>query len=656
MNAIAQTPPTFSISVTEPYELVEHVGTTRRITRADLEARNARTLDEALRLVPGIYVRTGGDGTPRIDLRGFRSRHVLLLIDGVLVNSTVDGQFDPARISTAAIREIKVTYGSSSVLYGDNAMAGVIEITTVDDRPDAWLEIAGGTPDQMGAGGRYARTLGKWSLTGAATGFATGGFRLPDSFVSTPLEDGGRRQNSDRDRGDIRGAVSYRATPAVSLASEWSFGTGSHGVPAGTIGDPADIFAQSPRFERVEDHRAASGQVSVVVAPQSRFNLRAWVFRNIQREDRARYDDASYSSMDDPLVQGTFQSRERTTVTGSSALARADLERLGSLRVAVNQRREAFDASGVIRDVSAGGAGGGGGGGGGGRGGGSRPAAFDVRSFAIDRHVDVYSAGAEWQLQPHGRIGLVVGAAVNMQQRPGGVEETGPTWIAGLSYDATGALRLRVSATRKIRMPSIDQLFNTSSGNSALRAEQANGMDAGADYRMSTSSSVGVSVFTTHARDFIERISGSPFENQDKYRFRGVEVTGASARIPTLDVRAAYSFLDSVSRQPEGTRPLQTRPRHRGSVEWVWTPIAASAVRGAAYHVGTQLYDSRGSDAVQRVSDGFTLVDVGFTQRLVRRFELAFDVTNLFDRLYDQSYALPREGRSAVLTLRARMD
>src|SRR5688572_33331273 len=89
MSAAAQNIPTFSVSITEPTEVVEQVGTTRRITRADIEARNARTLDEALRLLPGIHVRTGGDGTPRIDLRGLRSRHVLLLVNGVLVNSTV---------------------------------------------------------------------------------------------------------------------------------------------------------------------------------------------------------------------------------------------------------------------------------------------------------------------------------------------------------------------------------------------------------------------------------------------------------------------------------------------------------------------------------------------------------------------------------------
>ena len=86
----AQSVPVFSVSITEPSELVEEVGTTRRITRADIEARNARTLDEALRLLPGVYVRTGGDGTPRIDVRGFRSRHVLLLINGVPVE--LDGR------------------------------------------------------------------------------------------------------------------------------------------------------------------------------------------------------------------------------------------------------------------------------------------------------------------------------------------------------------------------------------------------------------------------------------------------------------------------------------------------------------------------------------------------------------------------------------
>jgi outer membrane receptor protein involved in Fe transport len=360
--------------------------------------------------------------------------------------------------------------------------------------------------------------------------------------------------------------------------------------------------------------------------------------------------------MDDPLVQGTFQSRERTTVTGSTVLGRLDLRRAGWLRLADNQRREAFDASGVIRDVSA--AGGGGGGGGGGRGGGSRPpSTYDVRPLALDQHVDVYSTGAEWQFQPSARLGTVVGAAVNWQQRAEGDSAAEPAWLAGVSYDATADLRLQASTTRKVRVPSIDQLYNTSAGNPALRPERSYGVEAGAEHRLGTTSSVGIAAFVNRAEDFIERLSGAPFDNQGTYRFAGAELTARTSAVDRLDLRGAYSFLDSVDvTDGASNRRLQTRPRHRGSLEWTWQPVAGSSVRGAAQLVGRQLFDGRGSDPVQMSVGAYTLVDVGFTQRLMQKYDLAVDVTNLFDELYEQSYGLPREGRSAVLTLRARFD
>jgi outer membrane receptor protein involved in Fe transport len=104
-----------------------------------------------------------------------------------------------------------------------------------------------------------------------------------------------------------------------------------------------------------------------------------------------------------------------------------------------------------------------------------------------------------------------------------------------------------------------------------------------------------------------------------------------------------------------GTTPLQTRPRHRGSIEWLWTPRTGTAIRGAVHHTGAQFYDSRGAVPVQRQVDGYTLLDVGITQTLARRYDVALDVTNLLDRLYEQAYGLPREGRAAVLTFRARL-
>ena len=227
------------------------------------------------------------------------------------------------------------------------------------------------------------------------------------------------------------------------------------------------------------------------------------------------------------------------------------------------------------------------------------------------------------------------------------------TWLAGVSIDPTTTLKLHVSATRKVRVPSIDQLYNTSSGNPNLHAEHAYALDVGADQQLTTGVTATVSVFQTNAHDFIERDSPQPFANHDEYRFRGAELTLQTTRIPRLGLRGGYTFLDSDD--IGSGLPLQTRPRHRGTVDWGWTPVSGSTVRGAVSLIGTQLYDSRGAIPVQGRGDGYVLLDLGFTQTLARRYDLVFDVTNLFDQLYDQSYALPREGRAAVLSLRARL-
>ena len=57
----------------ESPRVVESVGTVDIVTAADIRRSGARDLNEAIKLLPGLYVRTGGDGTPRIDIRGLRT-------------------------------------------------------------------------------------------------------------------------------------------------------------------------------------------------------------------------------------------------------------------------------------------------------------------------------------------------------------------------------------------------------------------------------------------------------------------------------------------------------------------------------------------------------------------------------------------------------
>ena len=89
-------------------DVAEKSTTVWRISAEDIERRGARTLDEALAQIPGLNIRTGGEGSPRIDMRGQRTRQIKLLVNGIPVNSNADGQFNPALIPVTQIEEIVV--------------------------------------------------------------------------------------------------------------------------------------------------------------------------------------------------------------------------------------------------------------------------------------------------------------------------------------------------------------------------------------------------------------------------------------------------------------------------------------------------------------------------------------------------------------------
>jgi len=186
----------------ESESVVETSGTTYRVTAEQIKDQNAHTLDEALQLVPGVTVREGAEGTPRIDVRGFRTRHVQLFMNGVPVIMTNDGQFDPTMIPANIISEIKVTSGGGSVLYGAGGNGAVIDIITKSGQ-DGVHGLVGG---EIGEGGSYEAKANLSASTEKLDVFASvvtqnrDEFILSDDFKATKAEDGGDRLNSDRER------------------------------------------------------------------------------------------------------------------------------------------------------------------------------------------------------------------------------------------------------------------------------------------------------------------------------------------------------------------------------------------------------------------------------------------------------------------------
>lgn len=105
------------------------------ITREQIDQSNAKTTIDLLRNEAGVMVKdwTGSGKNVTVDIRGFGETgplNTLVLVDGRRVNEIDLSGVDWTQIPLDQIERIEILRGSGSVLYGDNAAGGVINIIT----------------------------------------------------------------------------------------------------------------------------------------------------------------------------------------------------------------------------------------------------------------------------------------------------------------------------------------------------------------------------------------------------------------------------------------------------------------------------------------------------------------------------------------------
>ncbi len=199
--------------------------------RRAVERSGRRDVAELLQAAPGVVVtQAGGPGAPaRVSIRGSGAGEVLVLVDGVPLNSTITGDADLSRLSLDAVERVTVLPGSRSARYGDRALGGVLLVETrrvereasATARTGAWGErdagvAVGGTRD---VGRRDSSTRRLSGSVAADRRTARGDF----SYDVPPERGGGtaRRENADARVTDVvattaldgdRGSVRARAT------------------------------------------------------------------------------------------------------------------------------------------------------------------------------------------------------------------------------------------------------------------------------------------------------------------------------------------------------------------------------------------------------------------------------------------------------------
>jgi outer membrane receptor for ferrienterochelin and colicins len=103
--------------------------TTELITRGDMRATGALTVDQALQSHVGVSIQNDLSGMGAT-LRGIDPSRILILVDGHRIIGRVRGSIDLSQISLSDVDRIEIVKGSGSTLYGSDAIGGVINIIT----------------------------------------------------------------------------------------------------------------------------------------------------------------------------------------------------------------------------------------------------------------------------------------------------------------------------------------------------------------------------------------------------------------------------------------------------------------------------------------------------------------------------------------------
>jgi iron complex outermembrane recepter protein len=204
------------------------------ITADDIAHSPAQSVAEIIAQTPGVQLQSlygGVNGAyTSVDLRGFgafQTANSLLLINGRRVNDIDLNGVDISTIPRDSIERIEITKGNSgAVLYGDNAVGGVINIILKNG--------VGGPPVAM----RAEAGVGSFNSRLANLSVATNSGPWSTSFYGNAVKSDGYRVNNALDQRDGVGNLNYTA-PGLTAFLTLSGDDQKLGFPGGRIVDPS---------------------------------------------------------------------------------------------------------------------------------------------------------------------------------------------------------------------------------------------------------------------------------------------------------------------------------------------------------------------------------------------------------------------------------
>ena len=534
-----------------------------------------------MRGLAGVDISDAGPFRARPVIRGLAGSRILVLVDGQRLNDTRENTFSGAELSLVSsntVQQVEVLRGSNSVLFGSNAMAGVVNILTQKPPfPAGQWKLSGdfstrySTNDQQRFG-RLGLNLAnhRWRVRAGAEYRRANNYHAPGSGIF----DWGREvANSNLKRSvglDLAGDYQLSEKHSLSLAAQSSLnaGIGFPETPSSTF--PVEIF-----FPYHDRSKVALTYEGKRLSPK-RASFKASVYGQKNKKDLRTVFSASFPNI--PIPGSTLRindtSHTYTTVltVGTNLQQVLNLAGNQTLTYGLDYYREMID--GFTRAFSH-----------------SSSLVFQTdritQSAAVpENHMDAFGLYAQNDLRPIEQLSFQLGTRFDWYRQAAEKTEgyndvrtgqplepktdvlTALSGSAGFQYKLVEGVRFGGNVGSGFRVPNLVEKFFSGSqdqqiitSNLDLEAEKNVSVDAGFKFRLARFSG-SVTAFLNQLRDFIElRATGDSvtvrgrrqamwhYENVSRVRFTGVEAE-FETRLPkgfSGFVNAAYQSGDNLS-------------------------------------------------------------------------------------------------------------
>lgn len=129
------------------------------ITENQIQKLQSRDLKTLLATAANLSIISNSFQPPSISIRGGDSGHVLILIDGIPFYdpSTIQRTGNLSALNIKSIKRIEIIKGSQSVLYGGQALGGIIKIETIPLQDSQFITLETGSQSQRAVGAEYSK-------------------------------------------------------------------------------------------------------------------------------------------------------------------------------------------------------------------------------------------------------------------------------------------------------------------------------------------------------------------------------------------------------------------------------------------------------------------------------------------------------------------